>query len=697
MNPFNVGFTSTPSFPTNRHLWEGGQESLDREPLYSNLMGPSHVHKVLELSCALANPTGQQVALRHHAQSPVALRSAVPICPLPQRQENPYVYKEGIHNQRASFIGPPYPMTGVMPKTSPSLSLTQQQWALHNRQLYSTGRLFSAHGMTDHQRFAPYHQGPNLTSSHPLTSNASLQTLPQAVTHTAWQQEICSMPEQAFNEALDVYSSEEHQSALHKHLALNKPINNYQHGRALQPRHNYYAASHLDSQSYNHGHDPNSPPYNSSLPEEKTNQVNNQDFHHDTNTSQDRNGSPSLQRRQDAHAHASISNEIQNLRAPSPNYEREIDAFFADFPPQMISLTSLPSMNDVLRNAQQPPPFHVPQPVPITPNNEWDSASNNCAQDTMDCSASHQEEAELHQNSESESTPSSEEYLIERNPFDEGPDDGSLPQEANEAGSWTQAQPHQAVSLATSNVSPWLPPSNEGHDLTKSSQPSVYPGDITENHLPREEVERGSKRKRDAEVASERSQPQRHTNSAVSSPSGPASSASAQGNIQKKKERKIYTLTESVGDNFRYQRVPRPENQGGGFTESYQSSTNPEGRFTSAEHRLQESSTESKRKREEEDASETSQPERPVKRIRNSSASSASSSSSHSSSSSPPMPSQEAVAEENNTKRKKKLLRDKLDGPFWLQRIPEQEKELVHIAETVSPAEQVPGSEENES
>ncbi|KAF8907907.1 hypothetical protein CPB84DRAFT_1767978 [Gymnopilus junonius] len=315
-------------------------------------------------------------------------------------------------------------------------------------------------------------------------------------------------------------------------------------------------------------------------------------------------------------------------------------------------------------------------------------------------SAHHQGEAETNSKQRSESSPSSEEYLIERSTFDEEPDNGSFPNGTGEAMPIMPVQLHQDVSLATSDVPPELPPSNEGDDLTKSSQPSIHPGNMAENRLSAEESERGGKRKCEAEGASERSQPQRHTkrrqDSAVSSPSGSTSSTSAQGNIQKK-ERKIYTLTESVGDNFRYQRVPRPENQGGGFTESYQSSTNPEGRFTSAEHRPQEPSTESKRKREEEVASETSQHERPVKRICNSSASSASSSSPHSSSPSPPMPSQEAVPEENNMKRKKKLLRDKMYGPFWLQRIPEQEKELIHIAETVSPGLQIPESEESEN
>ncbi|KAF8907918.1 hypothetical protein CPB84DRAFT_1768101 [Gymnopilus junonius] len=122
---------------------------------------------------------------------------------------------------------------------------------------------------------------------------------------------------------------------------------------------------------------------------------------------------------------------------PSPEYLEVVNGFFAQCPPHIAFSTSVLSTssneewspNDIPQHHHS---LYTPSQIPTAQHNEWNAAvqqpvecvSRTYAQDTMDCSASHQGEAELSQKYGSESTPSSEEYLIERNPFDEGPDDG---------------------------------------------------------------------------------------------------------------------------------------------------------------------------------------------------------------------------------------------------------------------------------
>ncbi|KAF8907906.1 hypothetical protein CPB84DRAFT_1959457 [Gymnopilus junonius] len=657
MNPFNVGLTSIPSFSANRHLWEVGQGSLDRGLPYSNKVTShsslSSIPSMFQPSSALNNPGS---IIHYHAQSSMALNSAVSAYGLPRHQGNLYMHNEGDAHQRTGMNVSPYPMTGaiqgvthqctslnsvfhrttapyprtmsaqptagVMYPSSPS-HITPVHRVLHSPHQPSIGNPFSGYGPPEHQRQSAYHQGNDLTLARPLTINTIPQMLPSSTAHAEWQQPVMPIPERSsvlFNGALAICDSEEHRSVLHKHLVPNNiTCNNYHHNGGVQTLPDHSTASQLDDHNYEHAHDSNPPPTSLVQFGGIANQSNEQiliEEGSDANTTtptlpQDHNGIQSVQPQPHVHSQDSISNEIQNLRVPSPEYLEVVNGFFAQYPPHTAFSTSVLSMSSNEEWSPNGIPQHhhslyTPSQIPTAQHNEWAFAFQHLVeeilkerdQDPTDSSTFHQGEAEANQHLRSKSTPSSEEYLIEqKNPFNEGPDNGSLP---HEAGSWTQIQHHQGVGSSTGNFPSNVPRSTEEDDFTESSQHSVHP-----------------------EISL---------------------------------------------------------------------------RITYQDESLKEvANAKAIRKSSPFPASETSQPERPVKRIRNSSASSASSSSPHSSPSSPPMPSQEAVPEEKNTKRKKKLLRDKMDGPFWLQRIPEQEKELVHIAETVSPAEQVPESEENEN
>lgn len=122
---------------------------------------------------------------------------------------------------------------------------------------------------------------------------------------------------------------------------------------------------------------------------------------------------------------------------PSPDYQWEIEPFFAQFPPAMTSLTSVPQMSSIDKLLPNVIPQHhllyIPSQIPTSEHNEWDLALQQLVagvlrergQDLSDSSATHQGETEQNQKYISDSTPSSEEYLIEqKNPFNEGLDDG---------------------------------------------------------------------------------------------------------------------------------------------------------------------------------------------------------------------------------------------------------------------------------
>ncbi|KAF8907914.1 hypothetical protein CPB84DRAFT_1768038 [Gymnopilus junonius] len=339
---------------------------------------------------------------------------------------------------------------------------------LHSPHQPSIGRPFSGYGPPEHQRRSAYHQGNDLTLARSLTINTVPQMLPSSTVHAEWQQPVMSIPEQSsmlFNGALAVRSSEGHRSVLHKHLVPNNiTFNNHHHSGGVQTLPDHSTASQLDDQTYEHVHDSYPPPTSLVQRGGTANQSNEQiiiEEGSDANTRtptlpQDHNGIPSVQQQPHVHSQDSISNKIQNLRGtrssaptrnayymdhgyivPSPEYLEVVNGIFAQWPPHIAFSTSVPSTssneewspNDIPQHHHS---LYIPSQIPTAQHNEWNMAvqqpveclSRTCAQDTMDCSASHQGEAELNQQYRSKSTPSSEEYLIERNPFDEGPDDG---------------------------------------------------------------------------------------------------------------------------------------------------------------------------------------------------------------------------------------------------------------------------------